>query len=251
MRPPPSDAGRRMSATFFVSDLHLQASRPDLTDIFLRFLRAEARQADALYVLGDLFESWIGDDDDTALALDVQRALRDLTDAGVPCRFMPGNRDFLVGARFADATGVAILGDEAVVDLHGTPTLLLHGDTLCTDDVAYLKVRAMFHDPAWQAQFLAQPLVARRAFAESARAQSREHTSAMAGDIMDVTPAAVAAQFHKHGVARMIHGHTHRPARHDLVVDDRACERWVLADWREHGEMLVVDGADIRREPLH
>ncbi|HVJ61626.1 MAG TPA: UDP-2,3-diacylglucosamine diphosphatase, partial [Tahibacter sp.] len=177
-----------MSTTLLVSDLHLQESRPDLTDIFLRFLRTTARTASGVYILGDLFESWIGDDDDSALALDVQRALRELTDSGVPCGFMAGNRDFLVGERFADATGVVLLGDSAVVDLYGTPTLLLHGDTLCTDDTEYLKVRAMFRDPAWQRQFLAQPLAARRAFAEAARAQSRAHTNAMAGDIMDVAP---------------------------------------------------------------
>lgn len=240
-----------MSATLFVSDLHLQESRPDLTDIFLRFTRTTARAADAVYILGDLFESWIGDDDDGVLGLDVRRALRELSDSGVPCRFMAGNRDFLVGAGFAEATGAELLpGDERVVDLYGTPTLLLHGDTLCVDDAAYQKIRVQLRDPQWQATFLAQPLAARRAFAEAARAQSRAHTSNMAGDIMDVTAEAVAAAFRTHGVARMIHGHTHRPALHELVVDGRRCERWVIADWREHGEMLVVSEDGIRREAL-
>lgn len=239
-----------MSATFIVSDLHLQESRPDLTDIFLRFARTTARAADAVYILGDLFESWIGDDEDSVLALDVQRALRALTDSGVPCRFMAGNRDFLVGKRFAETTGADLLGNECVVDLYGTPTLLLHGDTLCVDDAAYQKIRAQLRDPQWQAAFLAQPLAARRAFAEQARAQSRAHTSNMASDIMDVTANAVAAAFRVRDVARMIHGHTHRPALHELVVDGRRCERWVIADWRENGEMLVVSREGIRRELL-
>lgn len=238
-----------MSETLFVSDLHLQESHPDLTGIFLRFLGARARASDGLYILGDLFESWIGDDDDSELAIVVQNGLRDLVAAGVPCRFMRGNRDFLVGERFAASTGVEVLPDACVVDLYGTPTLLLHGDTLCTDDVAYQAVRRQLRDPAWQAQFLSQPLAARRAFAAQARERSRAHTRSMDLGIMDVTPAAVGQAFVEYGVRRMIHGHTHRPAVHVETLRGERCVRRVLSDWREHdGYCLAVASDGTERE---
>jgi UDP-2,3-diacylglucosamine hydrolase len=231
--------------TLFISDLHLDDERPQITALFLDFLRGEARDAEALYILGDLFESWIGDDDDAALALQVQQALRELTGSGVRGYFMAGNRDFLVGPGFAEASGIQLLQDPTLVDLAGAPTLLMHGDTLCTDDVAYQQFRRQVRDPAWQQQFLAQPLAQRRAFARHAREQSRLHTGAAAMQIMDVTPPAVEAALRAHGATRLIHGHTHRPARHVLHIDGAPAERIVLGDWYEQGSVLRIDGKHI------
>lgn len=236
-------------ATLFISDLHLDESRPAVTMLFLDWLRGEAARAEALYILGDLFEAYIGDDDDAALVATVADALREVSDRGVRVHFMHGNRDFLVGETFARRAGLTLLGETAVVDLYGTPTLLLHGDTLCLDDVAYQRIRVQLRDPAWQRQFLAQPLAARRAFAAQARAESARHTGATAAAIMDVTPAAVERALADHGVRRMIHGHTHRPATHRL---DRGGERIVLGDWYEQGSVLRVDasGAALTALPL-
>lgn len=236
-------------ATLFISDLHLDESRPAVTMLFLDWLRGEAARAEALYILGDLFEAYIGDDDDAALVATVADALREVSDRGVRVHFMHGNRDFLVGETFARRAGLALLPETAVVDLYGTPTLLLHGDTLCLDDVAYQRIRVQLRDPDWQRQFLAQPLAARRAFAAQARAESARHTGATDAAIMDVTPAAVERALDDHGVRRMIHGHTHRPATHRL---DRGGERIVLGDWYEQGSVLRVDasGAALTALPL-
>lgn len=236
-------------ATLFISDLHLDESRPAVTMLFLDWLRGEAARAEALYILGDLFEAYIGDDDDAALVATVADALREVSDRGVRVHFMHGNRDFLVGETFARRAGLTLLGETSVVDLYGTPTLLLHGDTLCLDDVAYQRIRVQLRDPAWQRQFLAQPLAARRAFAAQARAESARHTGATDAAIMDVTPAAVERALADHGVRRMIHGHTHRPATHAI---DRGGERIVLGDWYEQGSVLRVDagGAALTALPL-
>ncbi len=225
-------------ATLFISDLHLDDSRPAVTRLFLRWLQQEAIHADALYILGDLFEAYIGDDDDAAIVDQVARGLRALSHEGVATYFAHGNRDFLVGAQFADRAVMTLLGATTVVDLHGTPTLLLHGDTLCTNDVGYQQVRGQLRDVHWQQQFLAQPLTARRAFAAQARAESAKHTGMLANDITDVTSRAVTAAFKTHGVTRMIHGHTHRPAIH---AHDAAHQRIVLGDWYEQGSVLHVD----------
>lgn len=224
--------------TLFISDLHLDDSRPAVTMLFLDWLRGEAMRAEALYILGDLFEAYIGDDDDATLVATVADALRNVSDRGVRVHFMHGNRDFLVGDAFAERAGLTLLPETAVVDLYGTPTLLLHGDTLCLDDIAYQRIRVQLRDPAWQRQFLAQPLAARRAFAAQARAESAKHTGMTDAAIMDVTPAAVEQALAEHGVRRMIHGHTHRPATHGL---DRGGERIVLGDWYEQGSVLRVD----------
>jgi len=234
-----------MAATLFISDLHLDEDRPQITDLFLNFLRGEARSAPALYILGDLFESWIGDDDDAPLGLRVQDALAELAAHGVAVYFMAGNRDFLVGPHFAARSGLTLLTDPTQVELGGVPTLLMHGDTLCTDDTEYQKFRRLVRDPAWQQNFLAQPLPARRAFAAQARAQSREHTGTTRAEIMDVTDGAVRAALREHGAARLIHGHTHRPARHRIELGDRVVERIVLGDWYEQGSVLRVDGERI------
>lgn len=233
--------------TLFVSDLHLDATRPDTTQAFLDFLRTEARQARALYVLGDLFEAWVGDDDRSGLAQAVAKALCALEGAGVPVAFMHGNRDFLLGREYATRCGMALLPDPTVVMLDGEATLLMHGDTLCTGDVAYQQFRAQVRDPRWQAQFLSQPLDARLAFAAQARTASRQHQAGLADagtmeTLADVSPATVEHTFVHYGVRRLIHGHTHRPGVHALDVDGHACERIVLGDWYDQGSVLRVDG---------
>lgn len=231
-------------ATLFVSDLHLDAERPQVTDLFLHFLREEARGADALYVLGDLFEAWVGDDDPSDTGAAVARGLGEVAERGVPVAFIRGNRDFLLGEDYARQAGMAILPDPAVVVMQGEPTLVLHGDLLCTDDVAYQQFRAQTRDPQWQAQFLSQPLAARIAFAQQARAASKAHQSGLKDQgtmetITDVSPATVAETFRRYGVRRMIHGHTHRPAVHD---EGDGKTRIVLGDWYDQGSVLRVDG---------
>lgn len=229
-----------MPETLFISDLHLDPQRPEVIDLLVRFLDGRAAGADALYILGDLFEYWIGDDDVRDGLLPAIEALSRLSDAGVPVFFMAGNRDFLVGSGFAERTGCRLLEDPTRVELYGFPTLLMHGDTLCTDDVAYQGLRKQLRDPAWQAGFLALPVAQRRAQAEALRRESREATRGKAADIMDVNAAEVAATFRKHGVQRIIHGHTHRPAAHTLEIDDEPAERIVLGDWYTQGSVLSV-----------
>lgn len=233
--------------TLFISDLHLDAERPGITRLFGEFVDGEARGADALYILGDLFEAWVGDDDPSETGRVVAEKLKALSDGGVPVSFIRGNRDFLLGDDYARRAGMAILPDPAVVLLHGQATLLMHGDTLCTDDVAYQQFRSQTRDPRWQAQFLAQPLAARIAFARQARAASQVHQSGLkdAGTmetITDVSQTTVEETFRRYGIDRIIHGHTHRPAIHDTAVDGHACRRIVLGDWYEQGSVLRVDG---------
>ncbi|MFT3761794.1 MAG: UDP-2,3-diacylglucosamine diphosphatase [Pseudoxanthomonas sp.] len=243
--------------TLFVSDLHLDASRPAIIGLFGEFLREEARSADALYILGDLFEAWVGDDDTSEVGAEVAAHLREVANAGVPLFFIRGNRDFLVGTDYALRAGFRILPDPAVVVLYGKPTLLMHGDLLCSDDVAYQQFRAQTRDPAWQAQFLSQPLAARQAFAAKAREVSMARQQEMLGGdktrfetVTDVTPATVEATFVRYGIDTLIHGHTHRPAIHDLEVDGHACRRVVLGDWYEQGSVLRVNADGMRLERL-
>ncbi len=241
--------------TLFVSDLHLDAARPQTTRLFLDFLRTEAVDAEALYILGDLFEAWIGDDDADAPGVEVRAALASLVAAGVPSWIARGNRDFLLGTRFADDTGARLLPDPCVVRLAGEPTLLMHGDLLCTDDLAYLAFRAQVRDPAWQSDFLAKPLAERRAFAERARLASAQHQGGLrAGGtleaITDANPATVAATMARYGVRRLIHGHTHRPAVHVLDVAGQPAQRIVLGDWYEQGSVLRVDADGIALSTL-
>ncbi|MGH8190088.1 MAG: UDP-2,3-diacylglucosamine diphosphatase [Rhodanobacteraceae bacterium] len=234
--------------TLFISDLHLDDPRPHIVEVFERFCASEARRADALYVLGDLFEAYVGDDDVAPLNTRVADALRGVADAGVPVHYIAGNRDFLLGNDYARRCGMDILADGTVVELEGTPTLLLHGDVLCTDDAAYQAFRGQVRDPAWQAGFLAKPLAERRAFAREARDASRAHTSSADMTIMDVNQAAVEATLRDAGVTRMIHGHTHRPAIHDFTLDGQPAQRIVLDDWYEQGSVLRVDrdGTELR-----
>lgn len=219
---------------------------------FLHFLRTQAREAEALYILGDLFEAWIGDDEDSELAKAVRTELRELSDAGVPLYLMRGNRDFLLGPAFAQATGAQLLPDPCVLNLEGEPTLLMHGDLLCSDDVAYLAFRREVREPAWRERFLDQPIEARRDFADKARAASRGHQQGLRDEgkldaITDVNEATVAATLERHGVRRMIHGHTHRPAIHSLQCDGQSAQRVVLGDWYEQGSVLRVtaDGLEL------
>jgi UDP-2,3-diacylglucosamine hydrolase len=226
-------------STLFISDLHLDEARPHIVELFTAFLANHARNADALYILGDLFESWIGDDDDSALGKRVAKATLALRDSGVPVYFMHGNRDFLLGPDYAERAGMTLLPDPTIVELDGERTLLMHGDTLCTDDVEYQKFRTLVRNPQWQAQFIAKSLADRRAFAAQARGESRKHTAAAQAEIMDVNPLAVEAAMRAHGVRRLIHGHTHRPATHRLDIDGNAAERIVLGDWYEQSSVLT------------
>ncbi len=229
-----------MASTLFVSDLHLSPSRPALTRAFGEFLRARAR-CRALYILGDLFDVWVGDDDDAPLAREVTALLRGFSGQGPALYLMRGNRDFLLGDRFCGAVGATLLPDEAVIELAGEPTLLLHGDTLCTADIRYQQFRRRVHDPAWQAELLARPLPERRAQAAELRRMSREETAAKPEPIMDVTGSAVREALERHGVRQLIHGHTHQPARHE--ADGNV--RWVLGDWGSRAWYIEATETDI------
>ena len=236
--------------TLFISDLHLDAERPAITRLFREFLSGEARSASALYILGDLFEAWIGDDDDAALVAEVADALSALSSSGVPIAFVHGNRDFLLGETFAARCGMRLLPEASVETIEGRPTLLLHGDTLCTDDVAYQAFRRHSRDPRWQAQMLAQPIPVRRALARQARAESAKHMAGAAAEIMDVNADAVTSAFAAHRVDRMIHGHTHRPAIHSLDVQGKPAQRVVLGDWYEQGSVLGIDRDELALRTL-
>jgi len=228
-------------SSLFLSDLHLDPSRPRITDLFEHYLASdEVRQAQALYILGDLVEAWIGDDDDAELPRRIATTTRAVGDAGVPVYFMAGNRDFLIGDAFAQRAGMALLNDGTVHDIQGRPTLLMHGDVLCTGDLAYQAVRRQARNPEWQAQILSMPLEARRAFAAKAREDSRAHTGSTMEGIMDVNADAVATALRDAGVTRLIHGHTHRPAIHRFKLDGQQAERIVLGDWYEQGSVLRV-----------
>jgi UDP-2,3-diacylglucosamine hydrolase len=231
----------------FISDLHLAAERPEANQRFFGFMEGKARGAAALYVLGDLFEAWIGDDD-LAEALNdaVVGRFAALVRSGTPVYLMHGNRDFLIGKRFCDATGAILLQDPTVVDIDGAATLLMHGDTLCIDDIDYQKLRRRTRNRLFRILFLAAPLEWRRKFSLRAREKSRQVIAGKTAEIMDVNAAAVHEAFRKHGVRRMIHGHTHRAGRHSLEVDGRRCERWVLPDWYGPGGYLEIDRGNTR-----
>jgi UDP-2,3-diacylglucosamine hydrolase len=232
--------------TLFISDLHLDPSRPGIVAKFERFLGDTAPGADALYILGDLFEYWVGDD---GLELPFPAAIaRTLAQAAgrMPVRFMHGNRDFLVARRFSEATGIELIDDPTVIDLYGTRTALLHGDTLCTDDVEYQKVRFQMRDPRWQQAVLTRPIAERVAIAQGMRAQSEGTKAGKDQEIMDVARAAVEQAFVDCDCAQMIHGHTHRPGRHEYIVDGVKRVRWVLPDWYEAGGYLEATPAGLR-----
>lgn len=239
-------------STLFISDLHLAPERPAMVGLFLDFLQGRARSAEALYILGDLFEYWIGDDAGHAPEVQpITAALRTLTQSGVPVYVMHGNRDFLLGAEFEAATGCRLLADPSVIDLHGERVLVMHGDTLCTDDVDYLKFRAMVRNPPWIAGFLAKSIPERLAMVREVREVSKTAMAAKKPEIMDVNTDAVAAAFHAHGVRHLIHGHTHRPAQHRFDLDGQPVQRTVLGDWYDQGSVLSCDAGGCSLEALN
>ena len=234
--------------SLFISDLHLHESRSQITRAFFQFLHTQAIHAEALYILGDFFDAWIGDDDDSELANDIANALHLLNAQGVAIYFMHGNRDFLLGEHYAQRAGMQIIPEGTVINLYGTPTLLVHGDALCTSDIEYQQFRTMVRSPQWQQQVLAQPLAARRALAAQLREKSQSMNSLKAEDIMDVTEAEVIAQLQQANVTHMIHGHTHRPARHLLEVNNQTAERLVLGDWHDWGWCIKASAEAIALE---
>jgi len=227
--------------TLFISDLHLEAERPEIGDQFIRFLQTDATEAEALYILGDLFEAWVGDDDPNAHYGIIKAAIRKLSDSGVPVYFMHGNRDFMIGAGFAGETGVQILPDPHPIELYGSTVLLSHGDALCTDDLEYQQVRLMTRNPQWQAMMLTKSLEERLAFAAAARSKSQNRNASLSAEIMDVNQHEVEKLITEHGVDILLHGHTHRPAVHDVDLGKRAAQRIVLGDWYEQGSVLRWD----------
>lgn len=232
--------------TRFISDLHLEESRPDITDAFLAFLKNRAMGIDALYILGDFFEAWIGDDEHTPLQETVAAALSEVKASGTAIYFMHGNRDFLIGEDYCNRAGAILLDDPSVVDLYGTSYLLMHGDSLCTADVEYQKFRANMRNPQWQQMMLQRPLEDRKKMARQLREISMAKNQGKEESIMDVTPGEVVREMEAHGVQNMIHGHTHRPAEHDLTANGAPARRIVLGDWHENVWWLEVEPG---REP--
>jgi len=231
-----------MPHTLFISDLHLCASQPLTTQLFVQLTRDIAPKADALYILGDLFEYWAGDDDLNApFHQQVITAIRELSTNGTPVYIMHGNRDFLMDEQLAQACHATLLQDPALLDLYGTPTLLTHGDALCTDDREYQAFRQQVRQPAWRNNFLAQPLTQRKAQIEQLRKMSEDQKQTKSMEIMDVNLAAVAELFRVHHYPRLIHGHTHRQKHHLHEVDGKTCDRWVLGDWHATGNALRCD----------
>jgi UDP-2,3-diacylglucosamine hydrolase len=235
----------------FIADLHLSPERPQPVALFHQFMKEIAPTATALYILGDFFEAWIGDDDlSDGFHADIASCLRTLVESGIPVFFLPGNRDFLIGETFARATGTSLLEDPTRIDLFGTPTLLSHGDAFCTDDAGYQSFRRQVRDPAWQAAFLARPLAERHGMARKLREHSEYAKAGKQPEIMDVNTDAVSRAFREHAVTRIIHGHTHRPARHEHRLDGRHGERWVLADWYVSGGYLCCGPEGCRALPF-
>ena len=237
-------------STLFISDLHLDDRRPETTALLKEFLQDEAVNADALFILGDLFEFWLGDDVPSKCSVAIASALSRLANKGVPCYFMHGNRDFLLQEDYAKAAGVTLLPGEHVVDLYGERVLLMHGDSLCTDDIVYQQFRALSRNPLYQQDFLAKPPQERLQIALQAREASAEHKGDLGMDIMDVNQAAVNSAFERHDVLRMIHGHTHRPATHEFELHNRKAQRIVLGDWYTQGSVLRVKPGSYKLSPL-
>ncbi len=233
--------------TLFISDLHLCAERPEVNAAFFHFLQSDAAESDTLYILGDLFEAWIGDDDPAALSQQVIRALRALTDGGTSLYFLHGNRDFAVGKRFARETGASLLKDHALVSLGNEQVLVLHGDTLCTDDVAYQKFRRRIRNPLLLGLMRRLPLKTRQNIGIKGREKSMAANSNKSASIMDVTPGTVSSMMKEYGVTTMIHGHTHRPCCHELVLDDGTkAQRIVLGDWGSKGWVVTAEDGELK-----
>jgi UDP-2,3-diacylglucosamine hydrolase len=239
----------KSARTYFIADLHLVDERPETSGRFFNFIERTAVGADGLYILGDLFEYWVGDDDLSAsIARSTAEKLRALQQAGTPVYFMHGNRDFLLAKEYAALSGMVLLPDPTLIQLYNTPTLLMHGDTLCTDDDAYQSFRNKVRRPWVQSLLLGLPVCVRKRLAQMARLGSESAKQGKAPELMDVNAEEVARVLKAHAYPRLIHGHTHRPARHLHEVDNHSCERWVLPDWYEAGGYLVCDKQGCRLE---
>lgn len=237
--------------TLFISDLHISLEKTEITRRFLNFLQERARQANALYILGDLFDAWIGDDDNTPPNKTIKKALKSLADSGTEIFLLQGNRDFLLGQGFADETGITLLDEYAVIELDGKRVLLTHGDLLCTDDLPYQTFRIKSHSPEWQQNVLSKPLWLRLLAARWYRLRSYFHKRKKTRDIMDVNPQTVIETMRHYQCDTLIHGHTHRPATHDLSIDGHLAQRIVLADWKKDGAAcLCWDGHAFRVERI-
>lgn len=239
------------NTSLFISDLHLCASRPKITAAFIEFLQHTASKAKALYILGDLFEYWAGDDDiSDEFNLQIINAFKVLAESDIKIYFMHGNRDFLIADDFCRAAGITLLPDPSIINLHGQKVLLSHGDDLCTDDFAYQQFRVQVRDKQWQADFLSQPLQVRKKQIEAIRMRSEQEKSQKSSTIMDVNSDAVNALIRKYLPDLLIHGHTHRPNRHSISLDGKLITRWVLGDWYEQGSYLVCDDSGCRNVGL-
>lgn len=237
-------------SVLFISDLHLEAERPDITRAFLHFLSTRARTAQALYILGDFFEAWIGDDGMDEFQHAIARALRELSDSGTRIYLMHGNRDFLIGQAFCREAGCTLLRDPSLIEVGGEKILLMHGDSLCTLDAAYMKLRRWLRNPVSLFILRNLPLATRRKLARKLRKESRAQTRMKASEIVDVTPAEVERIMRDKGVRILIHGHTHRPAVHELQVDGRPARRIVLGDWDSQGWALEADDQGMQQTPF-
>jgi UDP-2,3-diacylglucosamine hydrolase len=233
-----------VAETLFISDLHLSGARPDRVQLFIDFAQQRAPQADRLYILGDLFDVWIGDDLEQPPIPRIKAALRQLTEAGTRVRLMHGNRDFLIGPAFCAQTGLELLPDPTRITLQGIPTLLMHGDLLCSDDQTYQAFRQEIRKPEIMQAFLSLPMPQRLRTAAEYRAKSGEANSLKAADIMDVNQQTVERYMRQQGASRLIHGHTHRPGLHRFDLDGQPARRYVLADWHARGAELLRVGTD-------
>lgn len=238
-------------STLFISDLHLSQERPAITALFLRFLQEVAANADALYILGDLFEAWLGDDMVLPEYHEAITAIRKLTDQGVPVYIMYGNRDFLMREQFEQMTGARLIHEPYILSLGGQDTLLLHGDTLCTDDTAYQEFRRMVRDPQWQDAMLSKTVEQRVALAREYRDMSKIEMAKKDNAIMDVNQQSVLDTMREQNVLKLIHGHTHRPGNHHFDIDGKPASRIVLGDWYTHGSYLQCDGDSCRLFDFH
>jgi UDP-2,3-diacylglucosamine hydrolase len=238
--------------TYFIADLHLAQNRPDITACFLRFLKTDAIKAQTLYILGDLFEAWIGDDDDSAYLATIAKALTTLSSFGTTIYYIHGNRDFLLGERFAKKSAMILLPEIDLIDLYGQEVVIMHGDTLCTRDIAYQKFRKKSRSWWWQAIVKSLPLSLRKKMAADYRKKSAAATATKSQDIMDVTPQEVVKCLESYHSQLLIHGHTHRPAIHQLTANNKNAQRIVLGDWYEQGAWLKVTPNSIKllNQPL-
>lgn len=237
-----------MAETLFIADVHLDERHPALIEAFQNFLTRRVKYSAGLYILGDLFEFWLGDDDNNPVYLEIQRSLKNLTSNGVPIYFIHGNRDFLIGKGFAQHTGCQLLNEEAVINLNKINILLMHGDTLCTHDLAYQKWRKVAHLSFIQKTYLAMPLNVRRYISNQARQKSRQQTQKKPREIVDVSQPTVEEIMQKHQVTHLIHGHTHRPNHHKFQLNQEIAHRFVVATWYERGNALVFNGQEFNLE---